>query len=176
MVMEILICSATSAFIAWYIATRRSPTIRARDFAVVDEMGRVRASLGMGPTGPQLEIGGQTGRFRILLGMDKGIPKLIVGDEQGNDRLILANDVTGPALHIVDSAQHTLLSLQDNLADGGTLTFYSPHGKPKLMLGNVGQQPVMVMYDDNGEATWHTSPKVKCESSTKTKARPLQKL
>jgi hypothetical protein len=54
-------------------ATRRSPTVRARDFAV-DEMGRLRASLGMGPTGPQLEIGGQSGRFRILFGMDKGIP------------------------------------------------------------------------------------------------------
>jgi hypothetical protein len=175
MLMEILISSATSGFIAWYIATRRSPTIRARDFAVVDEMGRVRASLGMGPTGPQLEIGGQSGRFRILLGMDKGIPKLIVGDEQGNDRLILANDVAGPSLHIVGSEQHTLLSLQDNLADGGTLTFYSPNGKPKLMIGNVGQQPVVLMYDDNGETTWHASPHVKCDASTKTKARHLRK-
>jgi hypothetical protein len=129
----------------------------------------------MGPTGPQLEIGGQNGRFRILLGMDKGVPKLIVGDEQGNDRLILANDVAGPSLHIVDSEQRTRLSLQDNLADGGTLTFYSPNGKPKLMLGNVGQQPVMVMYDDNGEATWHTDSNVKSDVSTKTKARHLRK-
>jgi len=107
--------------------------------------------------------------------MDNGVPKLIVGDEQGNDRLILANDVAGPSLHIVDSQQRTLLALRDNLADGGTLTFYSPNGKPKLMIGNAGEQPVMVMYDDNGEATWHASPNVKCNSSTKTKARALQK-
>jgi hypothetical protein len=105
MLMEILISSATSA--------------RAREFTVVDEMGRVRASLGMGPTGPQLELGGPTGRFRILLGMDKGIPKLI---EQGNARLILATDMTGPSLHIVDSQQRTLFALRDNVADGGTLS------------------------------------------------------
>jgi hypothetical protein len=175
MLVEIFISSATAAFVAWYMTTRRSPTIKAGDFAVVDEMGRVRASLGMGPTGPQLEMGGPTGRFRILLGMDNGVPKLIVGDEQGNDRLILANDVAGPSLHIVDSQQRTLLALRDNLADGGTLTFYSPNGKPKLMIGNVGQQPVMVMYDDNGEATWHASPNGKRDSSAKTKARALQK-
>ena len=175
MLIEMLISSVTSAFVAWYMATRRSPTIRAREFTVVDEMGRMRASLGMGPTGPQLEIGGQTGRFRILLGMDKGIPKLIVGDEHGNDRLVLATDVTGPSLHMVDSQQRTLFALRDHVADGGTLTFYSPNGTPKLMIGNVGQQPAMVMYDDHGEETWHASPNGKYDSSTKTKARNLRK-
>src|SRR4029078_1445139 len=146
MLVEIFISSATAAFVAGYMTARRSPTIKAGDFAVVDEMGRVRASLGMGPTGPQLEMGGPTGRFRILLGMDNGVPKLIVGDEQGNDLLILANDVAGPSLHIVDSQQRTLLALRDNLADGGTLTFYSLNGKSKMMIGNVGEHAKLDMY------------------------------
>lgn len=161
MMEEIIASSVVSAVVAWLVANKskklsRDKVVQARDFVVIDNEGRTRATLGMGPTGPVLELSGETGKVRVLLGMDKGIPALVLGDEHGNDRIMLHVNPIGPCLALLDSSKNIQVALQGNVVGGATLTFYDDKQKPRLDISQTGPLPVIFLTDENGEVVFST--------------------
>ena len=161
MIGEIVISSMVSAIVAWMVSTKNkellhAKMVKARDFAVTDNEGRIRASLGMGPTGPVLELSSETGKLGVLLGMDKGIPTLVLGDEHGNDRIMLHVNPIGPCLALLDSTKNIQAQLQGNVAGGATLIFYDDKQKPRLSISQTGPLPVIILTDDNGKVVFST--------------------
>jgi len=161
MIGEIVISSVVSAIVAWLVATRRkeqlhTKMVKARDFAVIDNEGRTRASLGMGPTGPVLEFSGETGKLRLLLGMDKGIPALILGDEHGNDRIMLHVNPLGPCLVLLDSNKKIQAQLQGDVAGGAMLTFFDEDQNSRITISQIGPLPVILVKDEDGKVVFST--------------------
>lgn len=154
MIEEILISSVVSAIVAWLVATNRKPSsVKAKDFVVTDNEGRVRATLGMGKTGPLLELAGENGKLHLLLGMDKGIPALVLADEHG-DRIMLHINPIGPCLSFLDSSQHVQVSLQGDVAGGTMLTFFDENQKSRLSISQTGPLPLIVVTDEDGNTVF----------------------
>ena len=159
MIEEIVISSVVSAIVAWLVATKskqllHAKMVKARDFAVIDNEGRIRATLGMGPTGPVLEFSGESGKLRVLLGMDKGIPALVLGDEHGNDRIMLHVNPVGPCLALLDSNMKIQAQLQGDVAGGAMLAFFDENQKSRITISQIGPLPVIVVRDENGNAVF----------------------
>jgi len=74
----------------------------AHEFNVIDERGRVRASLFLTADGPALTLLDELGRGRASLFLTADGPALALADERGRDRASLFTTADGPALALYD--------------------------------------------------------------------------
>ena len=101
--------------------------VRATDFVLVDDQGRNRAELGMGPLRSML---------RLL-------------DENGKGRIMLAITRDGQGLYLHDENKICIGLEVDK--DEGTLALFDKNGKPRIGLKVSKDLTGLDLYDDNGE-------------------------
>lgn len=102
---------------------------------LVDQAGGTRAVMSVVPgLGPSFVIYGQNGKAGAALAFPPEGPSLVMYDSSGQLRLRLANiEATGPSLVLNDSRR-----------------------KPRLQVSLAGDNPSVVLLNDQGQATWRT--------------------
>ncbi len=108
----------------------RATEVRGHKFVLVDENGKIRATLDMYRDGPRLLMFDENGKARAALGMMKGGAKLSLGDENGNRRAALGMT-----------------------KDGARLRLFDEKG-PRVIVTAFKDGPVLALADENGQRIW----------------------
>ena len=147
--------------------------VRAQRLVLVDDEGKVRATLGPASTirailaadkGPRLSLYDAAGKERVTLSVTADGPRLDLFDAEGKGRagLVVFKDV--PNLSLWDEASRCRASLAMT-ADGPGLTLFDAAGKGRATLG-AGQivlpdgkivsytESSMRLFGPNGNMTW----------------------
>ena len=104
------------------------PEVRARNFVLVDENGKMRAGLTVLKYGPGLNLIDENGKIRAQLGVGMNGPGLFLLDENGKGRTQLIAGMNGPELFLLDENGKTRAGLIV-LKAGPRLDFHDENGK-----------------------------------------------
>ena len=85
--------------------------IRATQFILEDETGKLRAMLSANKDAPRLDLAGEDGKARVGLAVSKDGPALVLLDENGKARVGLAVSKGGPWLALFDETGKVIRSL-----------------------------------------------------------------
>lgn len=139
------------------VQAQRGNVVRAKEFVVVDEQGKMRAGLGISSDGkPKLHFYDSEGKTRIGLGVSRsGAPALAMIDAQERVRFGFLVQPGGiPALTMADSQGRTRvgLVLHSNGSPGLVMTDYQE--KQRIGLGVDRGTPLMQFNDAQGKTIW----------------------
>ena len=91
-------------------ANTGAKVIRANQFVLEDETGKLRATLAVDKDGPRLILDNERGKPRASLAVDKDGPLLLLADETGKPRAGMSVDKDGPRLLLADENGKTIFS------------------------------------------------------------------
>ena len=124
-----------------------STTVRAERFEVVDQAGKVVATLdATGEEGPGLTLLDAAGKTRIWLNVTKDGPGLTLYDSAGKERAELVVSKDGPALTVYDAARRPRIWMNAR-KEGPGLTLYDAAGKGRVWLNVKKDGPGLTLYD-----------------------------
>jgi len=106
-------------------------TVRANEFILEDERGRVRGVLAVDKDGPWLTLRDAAGQDRARLGVMADEPGLVLADENGKFCALLRVSKDGPALGLADE-----------------------NGNPRVVLRVSKDGPVLDLADKKGKVIW----------------------
>jgi hypothetical protein len=105
--------------------------IRASEFVLVDENGKIRAALSVSKDGAGLTLWDENGKFRASLSANKDGTMLGLRDENGKLRASLSAVKDGPGLDLFDE-----------------------NGKPRAGLAVLKDGSLLHLKDENGKTIW----------------------
>ncbi len=145
--------------------------IKAQEFQVVDNKGKIRAKLGLTFKGDSyLQYFDMNSKGRIILGLDKdGNPGLVYVDKNNNERssLFLGKEGT-PYLYFCDKDGKRRSILHVDESGSSSLLFTDNKGQPRLALGSATTKTIksgaiitrspasLVLIDEDGKVFWST--------------------
>ena len=124
--------------------------VRANQFILEDERGRIRAMLAVTKDGPVLTLSDEKGKDRAILGVLKTGLRLSLSDEKGQMRAILAVLKHGPMFHLYDEEGKTRAALAMT-SDEPSLSLSDEKGKTRAALGVTKSGARLSLSDEKGQ-------------------------
>lgn len=131
-------------------AAKAPEVIQAKRFALVDDNGKVRASLDSIGDFPGLALYDKAGKLRTLLANGDDNSGLTFFDKAGRMREALGLAGNDTALALYDEAGKTRVFL-DTKGDDTGLDLYDKAGKLRASLGTVGGDAELALHDEGGK-------------------------
>jgi hypothetical protein len=128
--------------------------VRAHKFELLDDNGKVRASLDLLRDQPTLNLLDENGKLRVALSADNGGPSLALSDGNGRTRASLKVTENGSAFALTDENGISRLVLNVDKNGPGGLGLLDKDGKELASLWvNKGRgMPCLVLWDEDGKA------------------------
>jgi hypothetical protein len=127
--------------------------IRANQFTLEDENGKLRAALGVNKGTAGLMLFAENGKPRAMLRVSKDGPGLYLLDENGKPRaeLSMDEDVPGLVLHEENGNVRAMLAVGK---EGPMLGLNDENNKPRVGLGLFKNGPSLWLSDKDGKPIW----------------------
>lgn len=130
-------------------------TVRASGFTLVDDQGRTRGALRMGPQGPVLELVDARGSYAARLETAIRGPELRLDGPEGQLRLGLGDVVQdGAGLSLYDAEDRLRLGFAHAGGRGTNLVLTDDAGRVRAALTVDSAGPYAVLFGPDGEPVW----------------------
>jgi hypothetical protein len=155
----VLIAAACAVFMAQARPGKPVKILEADSFVLRDELGHVRATLGMGQgEQPSLVLLDSAGSPSVMIGGGNQPEVTIFDSATKTKRVSMWLSTTGPSFGLFDRVgTRASLYLRDSL-DEQRLTFVDEKAIPRVGIGLVKSEPSEIMADASGNTIWYAPP------------------